>query len=306
MPGNSFGHLFKVVTFGESHGKAIGVIVDGCPSQINISEDEIQKEIDRRKPILSGISTERREKDKIKILSGIFKQKTLGTPIAIIVENNDTRPEDYEDLKNTFREGHADLTYELKYGIRDYRGGGRSSGRETVARVIASAIAKKILPKNVKIEGKIIQIGPVKENFKKMLEYIKGLKGDSCGGIVEIRVKNTPKGLGEPVFDKLDADLAKALMSIGAVKGVEIGAGFKAAEIKGSENIKKGENYAGGILGGISDGNDIIIRIAVKPTPSIGIKGRHDKCIVPRIVPIAEAMVAITLADHYLLNKKVK
>lgn len=303
MAGNSIGQIFRITTFGESHGKALGVIIDGCPSLIKITEKDIQKEVDKRKPSLN-VSTNRREEDKIRILSGIFEGKTLGTPIAILVENKDTRPQDYKKLENTFREGHADLTYQSKYGIRDYRGGGRASGRETVARVIAGAVAKKILPKNTKINGRIAQIGPVKGNEKEMLKYAENLKNDSCGGTVEIIVKNPPANLGEPVFDKLDADIAKALMSIGAVKGVEIGAGFHAAELRGSENIAKGKNHAGGILGGISSGEDIVARIAVKPTPSIGIGGRHDKCIVPRIIPVAEAMVAIILADHYLRNKK--
>lgn len=304
MAGNSIGQIFRITTFGESHGKALGVIIDGCPSLISITEEDIQKEVDRRKPTLANISTQRREEDKIQVLSGIFEGKTLGTPIAILVENKDTRPQDYKKLKNTFREGHADLAYQLKYGIRDYRGGGRASGRETAARVIAGAVAKKILPKTTKINGRIVQIGPVKGNEKEMLKYAKNLKNDSCGGIVEITVKNPPANLGEPIFDKLDADIAKALMSIGAVKGVEIGAGFHAAELKGSENIAKDKNHAGGILGGISNGEYIVARIAVKSTPSIGIGGRHDKCIVPRIIPVAEAMIAIVLADHYLRNKR--
>lgn len=304
MAGNSIGQIFRITTFGESHGKALGVIIDGCPSLVSITEEDIQKEVDKRRPTLANISTKRREEDKIQILSGIFEGKTLGTPIAILVENKDTRPQDYKKLKNTFREGHADLTYQSKYGIRDYRGGGRASGRETVARVIAGAIAKKVLPKTTKINGRMVQIGPIKGSEKEMLKYAENLKNDSCGGLVEIVVKNPPKNLGEPVFDKLDADIAKALMSIGAVKGVEIGAGFRAAELKGSENTAKRKNHAGGILGGISNGKDIVVRIAVKPTPSIEIGGRHDKCIVPRIIPVAEAMVTIILADHYLRSKK--
>jgi len=304
MSGNSFGHTFRITTFGESHGPFIGVVIDGCPSKISISEKDIQKEVDKRKPNLPGISTDRKEEDTVRVISGIFGGKTLGTPIAVIVENKNAKSQDYKGLEKKFREGHADKTYQLKYGIRDHRGGGRASGRETVARVIAGAIAKKVLPKNVKIEGKILQIGPETGSLKKMLEYAKNLKDDSCGGIVEIKVKNVPAGLGEPVFDKLDADLAKGLMSIGAVKGVEIGAGFAAAKMLGSENIKKGKNHAGGILGGISDRNEIRLRIAVKPTPSIKIKGRHDKCIVPRIVPVAESMIAIVLADHFLRYNK--
>jgi chorismate synthase len=304
MSGNSFGHTFRITTFGESHGPFIGVVIDGCPSKISISEKDIQKEVDKRKPNLPGISTDRKEEDKVRVISGIFGGKTLGTPIAVIVENKNTRSQDYKGLEKKFRKGHADEAYQLKYGIRDHRGGGRSSGRETVARVIAGAVAKKILPKTLKIKGEILQIGHIKGNLKKMLEYAKDLKDNSCGGIVEIKVKNVPVGLGEPVFDKLDATLAKALMSIGAVKGVEVGAGFATAEMLGSENIKEGKNHAGGIFGGISDGSEISLRIAIKPTPSIKIKGRHDKCIVPRIVPVAESMVAITLADHFLRYNK--
>lgn len=302
MSGNSFGTIFKITTFGESHGKAVGVVIDGCPSKIKISEDDIQKEVDKRKP-KSSISTSRAEKDKIQILSGIFKGKTLGTPIAILVENSDTRACDYSE--KLFRKGHADLTYQLKYGFRDHRGGGRASGRETVARVIAGAIAKKILPRSMKIESKIVQIGNIKGKnitLEAIEKYAKNISDDSFGGILRITVKKTPKGLGEPVFDKLDAEIAKALMSIGAVKGVEIGAGFGAASLKGSENNKNSD----GIYGGISDGKDINIRIAIKPTPSIRIKGRHDKCIVPRVAPVAESMVAIVLADHFLRQRALK
>ncbi|MBU1992136.1 MAG: chorismate synthase [Patescibacteria group bacterium] len=308
MPGNTFGHTFRITTWGESHGKALGVVIDGCPSKIKLSESDIQKEVNKRKSKSAKVSTPRKETDKVVILSGVFEGKTTGTPISILIENKDARSKDYTHLKNAFREGHADKTYQLKYGIRDYRGGGRASGRETVSRVIAGAIAKKILPKNVKITGEITQVGKLRKSnitIKDIGKYIEEekLSKNSCGGVVEITVKNPPAGLGEPVFDKLDAELAKALMSIGAVKGVEIGAGFRAAEMKGSENVKVGENHAGGILGGISDGNDIKIRIAVKPTPSIGGKGRHDKCIVPRIVIVAEAMTAIVLADHLLRNQ---
>lgn len=340
MAGNSFGTMLKITTWGESHGPALGVIVDGCPSGIDLSEKDIQEEVDRRKPAIgSKISTSRKEEDKVKILSGIFEGKTTGTPISMIVENKDARSKDYENLKNTPRPGHADYTHQLKYGIRDHRGGGRASGRETVARVMGGAVAKKILShkSGIKTEifGHTIQVGDIKaekfnkteieknelrcadkEASKKMIKLIEEIRSekDSIGAIVEIIIKNPPKGLGEPVFDKLDAELAKAMMSIGAVKGVEIGAGFNVSKMKGSENndeirkLKKGKtkeieflsNNAGGILGGISTGEDIIIRLAVKPVPSIGISGRHDCCLAPRIIPVAQAMAAMVLADQLL------
>ncbi len=340
MSGNSLGTTFKITTWGESHGPALGVVIDGCPAGISISEKEIQKEVDRRKPKRgSKVSTSRAEEDKIKILSGVFEGKTTGTPISIIVENKDARSKDYEKLKKMYRPGHADYTYDLKYGIRDHRGGGRASGRETVSRVMGGAVAKKILTLKRKTEifGHTVQIGNIKaakfakseieknelrcadkEASKKMVKRIKEIRSekDSIGAIVEIIIKNPPKGLGEPVFDKLDAELAKAMMSIGAVKGVEIGAGFNVAEMKGSENndqmraTNKGKskeiaflsNKAGGILGGISTGEDIIIRLAVKPVPSIKLPGRHDTCLAPRIIPVAEAMAAIVLTDHLLRN----
>lgn len=359
MPGNSFGKLFKVTTWGESHGKALGVIIDGCPSGIKLSEKDIQVEVDLRKPKSKKISTPRKEADKVEILSGVFEGKTTGTPISMIVWNKNIKSFDYDDIKFIYRPGHADLTYELKYQNRDYRGGGRASGRETVARVMAGAVAKKVIEQvfrhqKIKITGHTVQIGPHKATkfvekdietnsvrcadkaaAKKMIEYIGDirLEGDSIGGLVEIIVKNCPFGLGEPVFDKLDAELAKALMSIGAVKGVSFGAGFKVAEMKGSENndqykvlknrqVKTMANNAGGIYGGISSGEDLIINIAVKPTPSISkkqktidiegkevainIKGRHDACIVPRLIPVAENMVAITILDHMLRQKAVE
>lgn len=352
--GNTLGTLFRVTTFGESHGRALGCVIDGCPSKIPLDENDIQKELDRRKPGQSHISTPRKEEDKCKILSGVFEGKTLGTPIAVIVENKDSRSSDYDFLKDVFRPGHADLTWDKKYGFRDYRGGGRASGRETIGRTIAGAVAKKILErKKIKIYAYALQIGPIKGekvdlNFieknpvraadpKKASEieqYILSTQneGDSVGGIVEIIIKNAPESLGEPVFDKLNADLAKALLSIPAAKGIEFGAGFSAALLKGSEHndpliFKKGKiafakNDTGGILGGISTGEDIIIRVAVKPTSSIGIKqktvtrngkninleirGRHDPCIVPRFIPIAESMVAIVLTDHLLRNSAIK
>ncbi len=351
MPGNTFGTTFKVTTWGESHGKAIGAVIDGCPPGLKISEADIQKEVNRRRPAeFSKISTTRREKDQVEILSGVFEGKTTGTPISIIVRNEDARSKDYSKIKDTYRPGHADLTYDLKYGFRDYRGGGRSSGRETLGRVIAGAIAKKYLKENYKTEiyGHTIQIANIKaktftksfiENnelrcadktvAKKMQEHIEKMRfqeGDSVGAIIEVVIKNPKAGLGNPVFDKLDADLAKAMMSIGAIKGVEIGSGFDVANLKGSENndqmhSKNGKtqflnNHSGGILGGISTGADITIKLAVKPVPSISkelqtitkngkntkIKtlGRHDCCLAPRIIPVAESMAAITLVDKLL------
>ena len=364
MAGNTFGTLFKITTWGESHGPATGVIIDGCPPNIPLKESDIQKEVDRRKPaIASKISTTRREEDKVQILSGIFNGKTTGTPISIIAQNKNIREEDYSDIKNAYRPGHADYTYELKYGIRDYFGGGRASGRETLARVMAGAVAKKILLLQAKtgVFGHTIQVGDIKakkfdtdyifknksviekdplrcldqtssKKMMKLIEQIRFREGDSIGAVIEIIIKNPPKGLGEPVFDKLDADLAKAMMGIGAVKGVEIGAGFKVAEMKGSENndqmqtvggkVKFLTNNCGGILGGISTGEDIIIRLAIKPVPSISkdlktittsgknitIKtlGRHDCCLAPRIIPVAESMAAIVVVDHLLRQKSIK
>jgi chorismate synthase len=355
MSDNTFGKIFKVTTWGESHGEAIGVIVDGCPAGLELSEADIQHELDRRKPGVSEITTERKEEDEVKILSGVFRGKTLGTPISMLVWNKDVDSSPYEPLKDIARPGQADFAYQMKYGIRDYRGGGRASARETVARVAAGAIAKRILTmqgRDIQILGHVVEIGEIRAKevgveeirrnvernavrcadlraARKMEELIKEMKaeGDSVGGIVEVIALGVPAGLGEPVFDKLDAELAKALMSIGAVKGVEIGAGFEAARMKGSEMndefiIKEGRirtktNNAGGILGGISTGEPIICRIAVKPTPSISkpqrsvdmakmqeveikIKGRHDPCVCPRIVPVAEAMVALVLVDYLM------
>lgn len=357
MSGNTFGKLFRVTTWGESHGAAVGVVVDGCPAGLELSEADVQLELDRRKPGVSELTTERREADEVKILSGVFDGKTLGTPISMLVWNKDADSSPYERIKNIARPGHADFTYQVKYGIRDYRGGGRASGRETVARVAAGAIAKKILAMHdIQILGHVVEIGGIvakevgieelkknvdknavrcadSEAARKMEALIKQVKaaGDSVGGIVEVIAFGVPVGFGEPVFDKLDAELAMALMSIGAVKGVEIGTGFAAARMKGSEmndefflqedgQINTRTNNAGGILGGISTGAPVVCRIAVKPTASISkpqksvdmakmeevelrTKGRHDPCICPRIVPVAEAMVALVLVDCWMRNK---
>ncbi|GMT42314.1 MAG: chorismate synthase [bacterium] len=353
MAGNSFGILLRLTSFGESHGPAVGGVLDGCPSGLKISEKEIQKDLDRRKPGQSKVTTRRKEPDKIKVLSGVMESRATGAPIAFIIENLDRDTKAYKDIKDIYRPGHADYSYDEKYGLRDWRGGGRSSARETAVRVAAGAIAKMIIP-NVAITGCTIRIGGVRaENFDeseieknpvrcpdnvaagKMVELIEKVRkdGDSIGGIVEIRVRNVPAGLGLPVHHKLSGDLASALMGINAVKGVEIGEGFRAASMKGSahndemEMATNGEvrfktNHAGGILGGISNGNDIILRIAVKPTPSIlreqstvdnkgnettvRVKGRHDPCICPRVVPVAEAMTALVVADHMLLQRAAR
>ncbi|MBI4127074.1 chorismate synthase [Candidatus Peregrinibacteria bacterium] len=288
---NTLGHLFRVTTWGESHGKALGLVVDGCPPNLPLSEEYVQKELDKRKPSAKG-STARREPDQVEILSGVFEGKTLGTPICMLVRNIDQKPEDYAALKNTFRKGHADLTYQTKFGIRDHRGGGRASGRETVARVMAGAVARLILPK-IKIESHFDQ--KIIKKAEKAAE-----ENDSIGGIVEIIVKNSPAGLGSPVFGKLQAELAKALLSVGAVKGFEFGEGFAAAALKGSEHNEK---PTGGMAGGISDGSDIILRVAIKPPSSVKIGGRHDACLIPRINIVLESMVAIVLADQFLMQK---
>ncbi|MBE0523641.1 MAG: chorismate synthase [Methanosarcinales archaeon] len=353
MMGNTFGKAFSITTWGESHGPAVGVVIDGCPSGLKLTEADIQHDLDRRRPGQSEVSTPRTEEDKIEILSGVFQGKTTGTPIAMLVRNRDSDSSKYDIIKDTPRPGHADFTYQMKYGIRDYRGGGRSSARETVARVAAGAVAKKILAQNgIEIFAHVIELGGIKaspvlvEDIKKnvesnpircadpdaakaMLDRVKQAKADndSIGGVVEIIALNVPTGLGEPVFDKLDANLAGALMGIGAVKAVEIGAGLQSARMTGSQmndplGIEKGKvvclsNNAGGILGGISSGWPIVCRIAVKPTPSIAqsqrtvnlanlteteitIEGRHDPTIPPRIVPVAEAMVALVLVDHLI------
>ena len=348
MSGNTFGKIFKVTTFGESHGKALGCIIDGCPPNLKIDESDIQRDLDRRKPGQSKYTTQRKEDDKIEILSGVFNGLTTGTPIALLIYNKDHKSKDYSEIKNKFRPGHADFTYQKKYGIRDYRGAGRSSARETVARVAAGAIAKKYLSKinKTKIFGYVSQLGEIKAESikisdieknpfffpdkKKILEleeYLTGIRkaGDSIGAKVMIIGKNIPIGLGEPVFDKLDALLAQGMMSINAVKGVEIGAGFNVVSQKGSEArdeiTPKGfsSNFSGGTLGGISTGQDLHVNIALKPTSSILIpgktidqknkpttirtKGRHDPCVGIRAVPIAEAMMALTLCDLYLRHK---
>ncbi|MBK4775488.1 chorismate synthase [Candidatus Pantoea edessiphila] len=348
MVGNSIGQIFRITTFGESHGKALGCIIDGVPPGIPVNESIIQHDLNRRRPGSSRYTSKRNELDKIKILSGIFEGTTTGTPIGLIVENIDCRPQDYTNIKGVFRPGHADYTYEKKYGIRDYRGGGRSSARETVMRVAAGAIAKQYLKMkhNILIRGYISQIGNVHCEFKSWdivesnpifcpdpdkLEILNRLilnlkkEGDSIGAKLTIRAENVPAGLGEPVFDRLDADLAHALMSINAVKGVEIGDGFAVVHQRGSQHrdeIKLNgfqSNHAGGILGGISNGQDININIAMKPTSSITkpgqtinnngeemqviTKGRHDPCVGIRAVPIAESMIAIVLMDHLLRDR---
>ena len=347
MTGNTFGKLFRITTFGESHGTAIGVIIDGVKPNIALSEQDIQKDLDRRKPGQSSITTQRKEDDKVQILSGIFEGKTTGTPVCMIIYNKDYQSKDYSNIKDIFRPGHADFTYQKKYGIRDYRGGGRSSGRETAARVAAGAVARKILKlKNITITAYVKEIGaikaqnidldeieqnivrcPDKETAQDMIKKIEEVQEtkDSIGGVVEVIVRGCPAGLGEPVFDKIDAVLAHALMSIGAVKAVEIGSGIACSKMKGSESndqIVEGNfisNNAGGILGGISSGQDILARVAVKPTPSISrqqktidmqgketdiiIEGRHDPCICPRIVPVVEAMAALVIIDALMLHE---
>lgn len=348
MAGNSFGKAFKITTFGESHGKGIGTVIDGCPSGIPLSEEDFVKEMARRRPGREPFDTPRMEADRVEIFSGVFEGLTTGTPIAMFIHNHDVRSEPYEILRRLFRPGHADYTYFKKYGHFDFRGGGRSSARETAARVAAGVVARKVLaPLELRITAYTLEMGGVRAEdidleaintnpfycpdevvAHKMREVISKAKeeGDSVGGIVEVRVKGCPVGLGEPVFDKLSADLAKAVMSVGAVKGIEIGAGFEAARLKGSENNDPitptgfKTNHAGGILGGISNGDDIVLRAAVKPIPSITIEqetidragrparlnleGRFDTSAVPRIVPVLEAMVAIVLADHYLRSKR--
>ncbi len=352
MAGNSFGTLFRFTTWGESHGPAIGGIVDGVPPGIPLNEADIQIWLDQRRPGSSRFTTQRREADLVKILSGTFEGKTTGTPISLMIENTDTRSKDYDAIKDVFRPGHADYTYFKKYGLRDYRGGGRASARETAVRVAAGAIARKILGTSISIRGALVQIGPhkidparwdwdaVADNAffcpdpvmaKEWESYLDTIRkaGNSVGAVIHVEALGAPAGLGEPAYDKLDADLAKALMSINAAKGVEIGAGFHAATLLGDENademrMKKGEvtflsNQAGGILGGLSTGQPIVARFAVKPTSSIAIsrksvdrfgkdidvvtKGRHDPCVGIRAVPIGEAMMANVLADHLLRHK---
>jgi len=352
MSGNNFGKLFNFTTWGESHGAAIGCVVDGVPPRVPLCEQDIQVFLDKRKTGQSRFTTQRREPDEVQILSGVFEGLTTGTPISLIIHNQDHRSKDYGDVKDKFRPGHADFTYMQKYGIRDYRGGGRSSARETAMRVAAGAIARKILGDGVQIQGCVVQLGTEKINSdnwnwdetannpfwcpdkKAALDwesYLDDIRksGSSIGAVLEVHASGVPAGLGEPVYDKLDADIAKAIMSINAVKAVEIGAGFAAAELRGEENADRirmknnaphfESNNAGGILGGISTGQDIVVRFAVKPTSSILTpvatidihgnesdiitKGRHDPCVGIRAVPVAEAMLACVLADHLLRHK---
>lgn len=356
MAGSTFGQIFRITTWGESHGKALGVTIDGCPAGIPLSEEDIQKELDRRKPGSNPYGTKRNESDTAMILSGVFEGRTTGTPITIAVYNADHHSADYSAIADKYRPGHADFGFDSKYGFRDYRGGGRSSGRETLCRVAAGAVAKKILGElGIEICAYTVSIGPVSidrnkmdlasrfdnpivmpdiEAAEKAAAYLDGCmsEGDSAGGVAECVITGVPAGIGEPVFDKLDAVLGMAILSIGAVKGIEFGAGFRAAEMKGSENndpfeavdgkVKKMTNNSGGILGGISDGSDIVFRAAFKPTPSISkqqqtvnsagenieikIKGRHDPIIVPRAIVVVEAMAAIALTDMIFRNMPSK
>ena len=349
MSGNSIGAVFKVTTWGESHGPAIGAVVDGCPPNLPLTEHDIQGELDRRRPGQIRSASARNEADRVEILSGTFEGKTTGTPIALMIRNSDAQSRDYEDLRTIFRPGHGDMTYFKKYGIRDHRGGGRASGRETAMRVAAGAIARKVIAGDgIHVTAYTKELGGIvcrpdslanarqnplccpdpaaaKQMEKKLRQAQRN--GDTLGGIVEVIVKGCPPGLGEPVFDKMDADLAKALMSIGTVKAVEIGEGLEAARMTGSEcndpptpgGFKS--NHAGGILAGITNGADIVVRVACKPIPSIGktqetidiygnpstlsISGRHDVSVIPRIIPVCEAMVCIVLADHLLRQRSL-
>ncbi|CUA88085.1 chorismate synthase [Chelatococcus sambhunathii] len=358
MSHNSFGHLFRVTTFGESHGPAIGCVVDGCPPRIPLTEADIQHDLDRRRPGQSRYTTQRQEPDQVRILSGVFTdektgvQMTTGTPIGLTIENVDQRSKDYGEIRNKYRPGHADYTYDVKYGIRDYRGGGRSSARETAMRVAAGAVARKVVP-GLLVRGALVQMGPHRIDRSRwdwdetgrnpffcpdaeaaafFADYLDGIrkKGSSIGAVIEIVAEGVPPGLGAPIYGKLDADLAAALMSINAVKGVEIGAGFEAAALTGEENadeMRLGNdgkplflsNHAGGVVGGISTGQAVVARFAVKPTSSIlqprlsvdrfgaetdvVTKGRHDPCVGIRAVPVGEAMVACVIADHFLRHR---
>lgn len=350
MAGNTFGKAFRVTTWGESHGQAVGAVIDGCPPGIPLSTEDIKRDMERRRPGKGGTTSPRQEPDKVEILSGIFEGKTTGTPIALVIYNKDAESKAYKHLQNVFRPGHGDITYMKKYGIRDHRGGGRASARETAARVAAGAVARQILGlENIIVSAYTIALGgieaakrefseilgnrlycPDNEAAARMEERIAEVRrqGDSLGGIVEVRATGSLAGLGEPVFEKLDAALAGALMSIGAVKGVEIGAGFAAAGMLGSENNDAitptgfATNNAGGILAGIANGDDIVARVAVKPIPSVSkeqatidldynpttikVTGRHDISAIPRIIPVCEAMVCLTLADHFLRQKAIK
>ncbi|MEX1002090.1 MAG: chorismate synthase [Crocinitomicaceae bacterium] len=358
MAGNTIGHIFRLTTFGESHGKAIGGIIDGCPAGIKVDIDAVQQQLDRRKPGQSRITTQRKEEDEVQFLSGIFEGKTLGTPIGFIIPNKDQQSKDYSSIKKVYRPSHADFVYQEKYGIRDYRGGGRSSARETACRVVAGALAQQVLQKKgIEITAFVSQVGHLKltddyqdidynkiddnlvrcpsaELAAEMVGFIDKIRkeGDSVGGTIQCRIKNPVIGLGEPVFDKLHADLGKAMLSINAVKGFEIGSGFGGVEMKGSEHndefVVKGEevrtstNHSGGIQGGISNGEEIYFNLAFKPVATIfkpqktvdqsgeatelKNEGRHDPCVVPRAVPIVEAMAAIVLLDHYLRLQAVR
>lgn len=358
MAGNSFGEIFRITTFGESHGAALGVIIDGCPAGLNIDINFIQSELDRRKPGQSNIVTQRKEADEFEILSGVFEGVTEGTPIALLIRNEDQKSKDYEHIKDSFRPSHADFTYEVKYGVRDYRGGGRSSARETAARVAAAAIAKQLLQHfGIQVHAYVSKVGtialeknytaldlsktedntvrcPDAETAEKMIELIKEVKkdGDTIGGLVSCVITGVPAGLGEPVFDKLHADLGKAMLSINAAKGFEYGSGFAGTELRGSQHndafytendiIKTRTNHSGGVQGGISNGMDIYFNVAFKPVATImqaqesvdkdgnaatvtG-RGRHDPCVLPRAVPIVEAMAALVIADHLLRNRSSK
>lgn len=310
MAGSTYGEIFRVTTWGESHGEALGAVIDGCPAGLELSEEDIQPWLDRRSPGKEDItSSKRRESDKCRILSGVFNGYTTGTPISVIVENEDIDDSGYDP--GMYRPGHADATYQEKYGVRDWRGGGRASGRETVGRVIAGAVASRLLAGlGISVRAFVQSIGEVPcddKNEQYMKQYLDEIAkaGESIGGIVTCVIKGCPAGLGEPVFDKLDAELAKAVMSVGAVKGVEIGAGFMAAHMLGSQCNDEDDFNAGGILGGISNGKPIILNAAIKPTPTRGI-GRHDICIAPRAAVVIEAMAAITVLDMYYRNMHAK
>ena len=357
--GNTFGELFRVTTFGESHGGGVGVVIDGCPPSIELSEAEIQCELNRRRPGQSKITTQRKEEDQCEILSGVFEGKTLGTPIAILVRNKDARPEDYSEVAEKFRPSHADFTYEAKYGIRNWQGGGRASARETIGRVAAGAVAKKILSMLysefeivayvtqiheviAKVDRSTLKAKDIEKNIVRcpdtaaadkmvsLIEEVRG-QGDSVGGVIECVIRGAPSGLGEPVFDKLEADLAKAMLSIPATKGFEIGSGFAATRMRGSQHndpfemrggrVRATTNNSGGVQGGISNGEEIYFRVAFKPTATIGheqktvtssheqtqlaARGRHDPCVIPRAVPIVEAMAALVLCDHALRQRAI-
>ena len=358
--GNTFGQLFRVTTFGESHGGGVGVVIDGCPPKIRIANADIQEELDRRRPGQSKITTQRQEEDRCEILSGVFEGQTIGTPIAILVRNKDARPQDYAQIAKTFRPSHADFTYEAKYGIRNWQGGGRASARETVGRVAAAAVARKVLERfyrKIEIVAYVVQVHeivgkvdrskvkakdveanivrcPDAVTAKKMISLIEKTRadGDSLGGVIECVIRNPPAGLGEPVFDKLEADLAKAMLSLPATKGFEIGSGFASTRMRGSEHndpfemrggrVRTATNYSGGIQGGISNGEDIYFRVGFKPTATIAreqktvtssreeaklaARGRHDPCVLPRAVPMVEAMAALVLCDHVLRQRAIE